>query len=202
MAASAFIWLCSPSSAHSTRPSFRLPRSTSKLCGSPRAHRPPGSSRLVPKRCTSLQQPRASTRGRASSRAFTTRRPLAGTVRTRWWNWVSIAARSGKMSAWSMFQVVQDRRAWPVMHKLAALVEKRGVVFVGFDDKGLARAEARRDTEVQRHAADQETLAADRPAQESTPAWLWCWSCRACRPRPAHARPCSTCSASHCGPLV
>ena len=26
---------------------------------------------------------------------------VAGTVRTRWWNWVSMAARSSKMSAWS-----------------------------------------------------------------------------------------------------
>jgi hypothetical protein len=55
----------------------------------------------APKRCTSLQQPRCSTRCSASSRALTTRRPLDGTVRTRWWNCVSMAARSGKMSAWS-----------------------------------------------------------------------------------------------------
>ena len=36
-----------------------------------------------------------------SSRALTTMRPRAGTVRTRWWNWRSIAFRSSKMSAWS-----------------------------------------------------------------------------------------------------
>mmetsp|Transcript_9625 Transcript_9625/g.22392 ORF Transcript_9625/g.22392 Transcript_9625/m.22392 type:complete len:266 (+) Transcript_9625:39-836(+) len=101
MAASALSWLCSPISPHSTRASFRLPRSTSKAWGSPRARSMPASSFFAPKRCTSLQQPRASTRCSASSRALTTSRPLAGTVRTRWWNWVSMAARSGKMSAWS-----------------------------------------------------------------------------------------------------
>ena len=46
MAASALSWLCSPSSDHSTRPIFRLPRSTSKLCGSPRARKEePGALR-------------------------------------------------------------------------------------------------------------------------------------------------------------
>ena len=52
-------------------------------------------------------------------------------------------------------EVVQQRRAWPVVNELAALVEERGVVFVGFDDEGLALAQARRHAEVQRHAADQ-----------------------------------------------
>ena len=59
------------------------PRSTSNACGSPRARSAPGSSLRAPKRCTSLQQPIASTRCRLSSRALTTMRPCAGTVRTR-----------------------------------------------------------------------------------------------------------------------
>ena len=54
-------------------------------------------------------------------------------------------------------QVVQDRSARPVVHELAALVEQRGVVFVGLDDEGLSAAQASRDAEVLRHAADQET---------------------------------------------
>ena len=115
---------------------FRLPRSTSKACGSPRARRPPGSSLRVPKRCTSLQQPRASTRCSASSRALTTSRPLAGTVRTRWWNWRLDGGQVGEDVGVVELQVVQDRGARPVVHELAALVEEGGVVLVGFDDEG------------------------------------------------------------------
>ena len=66
----------------------------------------PGTS-AKPKRSTSLQQPRASTRASAASAPFTTSRPSRGTVRTRWWNCVSIAARSGKMSAWSYSRLLR-----------------------------------------------------------------------------------------------
>ncbi len=52
-------------------------------------------------------------------------------------------------------KVVQDCRARAVMHELAALVEEGGVVFVGLDHKGVAFAQARRNTKVERHAADQ-----------------------------------------------
>ena len=54
-------------------------------------------------------------------------------------------------------EVVQDCRTRPVVHELAALVEQRGVVLVGLDDEGVALAEPRRDAEVLRHAADEET---------------------------------------------
>ena len=53
------------------------------------------------------------------------------------------------------FQVVEYRGAGPVVHKLAALVKKSRVVFVGFNDNGLALAESGRDAKVQRHAAHQ-----------------------------------------------
>ncbi|EKD96756.1 MAG: hypothetical protein ACD_23C01287G0002 [uncultured bacterium] len=66
------------------------------------------------------------------------------------------------------FQIVQHRRARAVVHELAALIEKGGVVFVGFNDKqraGVERpvacdgtprgAQAGRHPEVQRHAANQ-----------------------------------------------
>ena len=54
-------------------------------------------------------------------------------------------------------EVVEDRRARPVVDELAALVEERGVVFVGLDDeRRAALAEVCRDAEVERHAADQE----------------------------------------------
>jgi hypothetical protein len=65
-------------------------------------------------------------------------------------------------------QIVQHRRARAVMHELAALVEKGGVVFVGLNDKqragverpfacdgALRGAQAGRHPEVQRHAANQ-----------------------------------------------
>jgi len=42
-----------------------------------------------------------------------------------------------------VFQVVEHGSAWPVMHELAALVEERGVVLVGFDDEGPAVAAGR-----------------------------------------------------------
>ena len=48
-------------------------------------------------------------------------------------------------------------RARPVVHELRALVEERGVVFVGFDNEEPGVAEARRSAEVGGYAADQET---------------------------------------------
>ena len=60
-------------------------------------------------------------------------------------------------------QIVQQRRAWPVMYKLAALVKKCRVVFVGFNDKVIAWmtrcniAQSGGDAKVQRNAANQET---------------------------------------------
>ena len=60
-------------------------------------------------------------------------------------------------------QIVQHGGARAVMHKLAALIEKRGVVFIGLDDKqgpGLTCCQlpqTRGHAEIQRHAADQKT---------------------------------------------
>ena len=66
-------------------------------------------------------------------------------------------------------QVIQHSGAGPVMHKLAALVKKSGVVLVGLDHKqrflgcigaaagGNAGAQAGRETKIKRHAAHQET---------------------------------------------
>ena len=53
--------------------------------------------------------------------------------------------------------VVDDQRARPVVHELGALVEERRVVLVGLDDEVLRAAEPRRDAEVARDAADQES---------------------------------------------
>ena len=61
----------------------------------------PPSLAALPKLRTSLQQPWCSTRARLSSSPLMTMRPEPGTVRTRWWNWRSMAARSSKISAWS-----------------------------------------------------------------------------------------------------
>ncbi len=57
-------------------------------------------------------------------------------------------------------EVVEDRGARPVVDELAALVEEGGVVFVGLDhERRGGVAAARRDAEVERHAADQEARA-------------------------------------------
>ena len=67
------------------------------------------------------------------------------------------------------FQVVQNGGARAVMHKLAAFVEKRSVVFVGFDHKWGALPQAGGNAEVQGHTADQKawlkTRAFQNPAQ-------------------------------------
>ncbi len=54
-----------------------------------------------------------------------------------------------------VFQVVEDRHQRPVMHELAALVEKRGVVLVGFHHEFAPLAQPRRHAEVCGHATDQ-----------------------------------------------
>ncbi len=54
-----------------------------------------------------------------------------------------------------VFEVVQHRHRWPVVHKLAALVEEGRVVLVGLDDEFRAGTQPRRHTEVFRHAADE-----------------------------------------------
>ena len=52
-------------------------------------------------------------------------------------------------------QVVENRRAWPVMHKLGPLVAERGVVLVRFDHKERRIGQPRRHTKVLRHTANQ-----------------------------------------------
>ena len=53
-------------------------------------------------------------------------------------------------------EIVEDRRARPIMDELRALVGERRVVFVGLDHEEGATRKARRDAEIHRHAADQE----------------------------------------------
>ncbi|MNY04797.1 hypothetical protein D3C86_1374940 [compost metagenome] len=53
-------------------------------------------------------------------------------------------------------KVVQDGGAGAVVDELAALVEEGGVVFVRFDDEEVRWRQSRGDTEILRHAADQE----------------------------------------------
>ena len=96
----------------------------------------------APKRSTSLHAPRASTRASAVVAAVDDDAPVAGTVRTRWWNCVSIAARSAKDVGVVELEVVEDRRARPVVDELRALVEERRVVLVGLDHEERAVASA------------------------------------------------------------
>ncbi len=53
-------------------------------------------------------------------------------------------------------KVVEDQRAWAVMHELGALVEERAVVFIRFNHKERAVAQTRGDVEIPRYAADHE----------------------------------------------
>ena len=58
-----------------------------------------------------------------------------------------------------VFEIVQRQRARVVVNELAALVEKRSVVFVGLDDEEgrIAFGCTRRDAEIFRYATDQKT---------------------------------------------
>ena len=98
IAAKALSWLCTPLKAHCTRATGAPCCCTVNCSGGPRATK---SLTAAPKLRTSLQHPACSTRARLSSKPLTTTRPRGGTVRSRWLNWRSMAARSSKMSAWS-----------------------------------------------------------------------------------------------------
>src|SRR4051812_7447545 len=52
-------------------------------------------------------------------------------------------------------EIVDDRDFGQVMNELAALVEKRGVIFVAFDDEPFAVGEARALAEIVRNAPDE-----------------------------------------------
>ena len=163
----------------------------------------PGSSFLPPKRCTSLQQPIASTRCSASSRALTTSRPLR---RHGAHEVVELALDRGQVVedvGVVELEVVEDRGARPVVDELAALVEERGVVLVGLDHERRRRvAEARRDAEVERHAADQEARRSGRRCSRIQASIDVVVGLAVRAGDGEHVAAGSTCSASHCGPLV
>jgi len=82
MAASAFSWLCLPSSAKRSVPCGAPPNWMAPSTPMVQSGPVPGTS-ATPKRSTSLQHPRARTRARLASPPLTISRPLPGTVRTR-----------------------------------------------------------------------------------------------------------------------
>ena len=166
---------------------------------------PPG-----PKRVTGVQQPRSSTPRQVGVGGVHDQPPVARHAAQQL---VELPLDGGQVRVDVRvveFEVVQDRRARPVVQELGALVEKRRVVLVRLDHERPA-AQARRDAEVLRHAADQKARRRGRPGPESTPAgWRW-WSCRGCRPpparagRPAPARPATAgrrCRAGRCSGCV
>ena len=53
------------------------------------------------------------------------------------------------------FEIIQNRRARTVVHKLTALVEKRGVVLIRLNHEKRIVGQTCRDAKVTRHAADQ-----------------------------------------------
>ena len=83
IAASAFSWLCPPSSAEARAcPAARRRAGSAPSSAIVQSGPVPGTS-AAPKRSTGVQQPRASTRARLASPPLTTSSPLPGTVRTR-----------------------------------------------------------------------------------------------------------------------
>ena len=54
-----------------------------------------------------------------------------------------------------VFEVIQNRGTRPIVHKLAALIKKGRVVFVGFNHEVTPLPEARRHAEILRYAAHQ-----------------------------------------------
>ena len=56
-----------------------------------------------------------------------------------------------------VFEVIQNRGTRPIVHKLAALIKKGRVVFIGFNHEVTPLPEARRHTKILRYAAHQKT---------------------------------------------
>jgi hypothetical protein len=189
MAASALSWLCTPPSAHCTRATLSP---VQHVKGIGLAHGGEKSLTAAPKLRTSLQQPACSTRARLSSSPLTTMPPgwRHGAHQV-----VELALDRGQVVkdvGVVELQVVQHGGARAVMHELAALVEEGGVVFVGFDHERRGPRQAWRPGRTHRNSGARrppESPAAARPGPASRPASRWWWSCRACRPPPAHGGP-------------
>jgi len=189
IAASALSWLCSPSSAHSTRATFRLAsQHVERMRFAARTQR----ARLLLARAETRDFAPAAHREHALQALFTrvhdepaARRHGAHQVME-----LALDRREGssKMSAWSYSRLFSNRGARPVVHELAALVEERGVVFVGLDHE-RADAQSVRTRRSSAHAADEEARLQNRRVRGSTPASRSSWSCRVCRPPRARGGP-------------
>ena len=154
------------------------------------------------KRSTSVQTPRASTRASASSSPLTTSSPLAGigaheVVELRF-DRRDVRKDVGVVE----FEIVEDRRARPVVDELRALVEERRVVLVGLDHEERTVAVPRGNTEVDGNAADQEARLEASAIEDVRKHRRSRRLAVRARRRRAPTCPRSTCSASHCGPDV
>ncbi len=134
---------------------LRPPRRTSKACGSPRAQHP----RRLLAAAEALHLAPAAHREDALQRLFARVDDDAAAARHGAHEVMELALDRREVVedvGVVELEVVEDRRARSVVDELAALVEEGGVVLVGFDHERRAGiAEARRDAEVERHAADQ-----------------------------------------------
>ena len=98
-------------------------------------------------------------------------------------------------------EVVEDRRARPVVHELRALVEERRVVLVGLDDEIACEPPSRAEMPKLRgtppiRKPGLEARVLEDPREHATSSW----SCRACPTTASTHLSRSTFSASHCGP--
>ena len=113
-------------------------------------------SRISRSVSTGVQQPIASTSARCASSPLTISRPRRGTVRTRWWNWRWIAARSGKMSAWSNSRLLRIATAAGSARTCCACRRTRCRIRRPRPRTRGPLPSARRDAEILGDAADQE----------------------------------------------
>ena len=97
-------------------------------------------------------------------------------------------------------EVVEDRRARPVLDELRALVEERRVVLVGLDHEKRAVAVPRGNAEVDAARRRSGSPARGRRARGSTRASTTSSSCRACRPPRAPTCPAARARRATAGP--
>ena len=188
-AASAFSWLWRPSCAERAAcPAARRPAESRRPRRSSSPGPVPGTS-ARPKRSTSLQQPRASTRATLASPPLATMRPVRRHHAHEMMELRLDRREIGEDVGVIVFEIVEDRGARPVVDELRALVEERRVVLVGLDDEERAVGEARRHAESPAARRRSGIPAPGPRARGSTRASPPSSSCRACpRPRAPSAR--------------
>jgi hypothetical protein len=155
MAARALSWLCSPSSVHSTRRCAWRPATRRRRA----ARRARAGAGLFPPGAETQHLAPAASLQHTLKRLVACIHHQASAGRYRAHQVVELGLDGGQVRkdvGVVEFQVVQDGRARPVVHELAALVEECGVVLVGLDHEVGPLPKRAETPKFMRHAADQE----------------------------------------------